>query len=208
MIQYREWYACVEGQHNVGLKLSVEEVADGIMLREREDRSHTGKSLIKYAELDPSCFANIGGPTHAERFAKRGLLPAWTLARNQRTNRDGRLGGWDMVRYRLTGEDGRPMLYFFDTCPHTIRTIPALQHDAGKPEDIDTESEDHSADCLRYACMSRPYIARGASLPEQELGPYAIDDQDMPVMRVNLEPLFRAEERKSRRVSLSHRRIH
>jgi hypothetical protein len=205
MIMYREWYGCVEGQHNVGLKLTVEEVADGIMLREKDDiNPATRKSLIKYAELDPSCFANIGGPTHAERFAMRGLIPAWTPARNQRTNRDGRLGGWDMVRHRLKGEDGHPMI---DLCPHMIRTLPALQHDAGKPEDLDGESEDHLADCLRYGAMSRPYIARGASLPSQELGPYASGDEDMPVMRVNLEPLFRAEERRSKRLSLSRGRI-
>jgi hypothetical protein len=36
--------------------------------------------------------------------------------------------------------------------------LPALQHDINRPEDIDTEGEDHAADALRYACMSRPYI--------------------------------------------------
>jgi len=35
--------------------------------------------------------------------------------------------------------------------------VPALQHDADRPEDIDTASEDHVADEVRYACMSRPY---------------------------------------------------
>jgi hypothetical protein len=178
------------------------------MLREREDiNPTTRKSLIKYAELDPSCFANIGGPTHAERFAMRGLIPAWTPARNQRTNRDGRLGGWDMVRQRLKGEDGRSFVYFFDTCPHMIRTWPAAQHDPGRPEHLDTEGEDHCCDLLRCASMSRAWIGRGASLPEQELGPYAIGDEDMPVMRVNLEPLFKAEERRSKRLSLSRGRI-
>ena len=50
------------------------------------------------------------------------------------------------------------MLYFFSTCIHTIRTLPALQHDDAKPEDVDTEAEDHAADETRYACMSRPYV--------------------------------------------------
>jgi hypothetical protein len=32
-----------------------------------------------------------------------------------------------------------------------------MQHDAKRPEDVDTDGEDHAADELRYACMSRPY---------------------------------------------------
>jgi hypothetical protein len=39
-----------------------------------------------------------------------------------------------------------------------IRTLPALQHDEKRLEDIDTEGEDHAGDELRYACMSRPYM--------------------------------------------------
>lgn len=50
------------------------------------------------------------------------------------------------------------MIYFFSTCRDTIRTLPALQHDQTKAEDVDTESEDHAPDEVRYACMSRPYV--------------------------------------------------
>jgi hypothetical protein len=49
------------------------------------------------------------------------------------------------------------MLFVFSTCRDTIRTLPALQHDPDRPEDLDTASEDHAADEARYACMSRPY---------------------------------------------------
>ena len=40
----------------------------------------------------------------------------------------------------------------------SIRTIPALQHDPARPEDVNTESEDHAGDEWRYACMSRPFV--------------------------------------------------
>lgn len=50
------------------------------------------------------------------------------------------------------------MIYFFSTCRDSIRTLPALQHDSDRPEDVDSESEDHAPDEIRYACMSRPYI--------------------------------------------------
>jgi hypothetical protein len=41
-----------------------------------------------------------------------------------------------------------------------IRTLPSAQHDPDRPEDLDTSGEDHALDDARYACMSRPYIAR------------------------------------------------
>ena len=50
------------------------------------------------------------------------------------------------------------MIYCFSTCKDSIRTIPMLQHDKDRAEDLDTESEDHAADEWRYACMSRPYV--------------------------------------------------
>ena len=52
------------------------------------------------------------------------------------------------------------MLFVFSTCRQLIRTLPVMQHDLNNPEDLDSDMEDHIADELRYACMSRPYRAR------------------------------------------------
>ena len=79
------------------------------------------------------------------------------------------MGGWDQVRMRLIGDDGRPMMYFFSTCRDSIRTLPALQHDADKPEDVDTEQEDHAPDEIRYACMSRPYMRQSPQRPDVKI---------------------------------------
>jgi hypothetical protein len=80
------------------------------------------------------------------------------------------MGGWDQLRARLVGQDGKPMIYCFSTHADSIRTIPALQHDPARPEDVNTESEDHAADEWRYACMSRPFVrvpaARTRSVPD------------------------------------------
>ena len=48
------------------------------------------------------------------------------------------------------------MLYVFETCPHFIRTVPALIYDESDPEDVDTAGEDHVYDELRYVCMKNP----------------------------------------------------
>jgi hypothetical protein len=72
-----------------------------------------------------------------------------------------RIAGWMQVHYRLAfDENGFPMMYVFENCKAFIRTIPALQYDDHKVEDLDTDGEDHVADEVRYFCMSRPIKPR------------------------------------------------
>jgi hypothetical protein len=124
--------------------------------------------------LDPSAFAEDGGPSIAERINRvltsdpKVQHATFRPADNKRVSRGthvgaGQISGWDQMRGRLHGDaDGRPMLVTFNTCTDSIRTIPVLQHDPDKPEDLDTEAEDHAADEWRYACMSRPYLIEKA----------------------------------------------
>jgi len=59
-----------------------------------------------------------------------------------------------MIRQMLgaakRGDLESPHLYFFDLAQHHIRTLPVMQRDKKKPEDIDTDLEDHAMDSLRY----------------------------------------------------------
>jgi hypothetical protein len=148
LVRYREWYGS-PGKPNVGLRLTAEEVADGIKLRE------AGEGDI-YGVLDPAAFAQDGGPSIAERMAARGVY--FRPADNKRVGQRGMMGGWDMMRARIAGQDGSPMLYVFNTCRDFLRTVPVLQHDPKRAEDLDTDAEDHVADEARYACMSRPWV--------------------------------------------------
>jgi len=150
LVFYREWYGMKPGEPNVGLRLTAEEVADGIREREASEPRPIG------GVADPAMFSQDGGPSIAERMALRGV--SLRPADNARVSRQGAMGGWDQVRARLKGEDGKPGVFLFSTCTHLIRTLPALQHDADRPEDVDTESEDHGPDAARYACMARPYV--------------------------------------------------
>ena len=52
------------------------------------------------------------------------------------------------------------MLVVFDTRPDFIRTVPVLQHDRMRLEDLDTTAEDHIADEIRYACLTRPLLPK------------------------------------------------
>ena len=159
LVKYREWYGMKPNEPNVGLKLYAEVVGEGIVSRE------TGET-ISYGVLDPSAFDNSGGPSIAERILNgSGGKVGFGRADNTRVGKRGAMSGWDQLRARLVGEDGRPMIYFFDTCRDTIRTLPALPHDENRPEDVDTEAEDHAGDETRYACMSRPYLRLEAPPP-------------------------------------------
>lgn len=161
MIRYREWYG-------KGEKLTAEEVAAGIIERDNGDK-------IDYSVLDPSAFAQDGGPSIAERMGN--LKVEFHRADNKRVSREGAMGGWDQMRSRLKGDaDGNPMVVCFNICRDSIRTIPVLQHDQGKAEDLDTAAEDHAADEWRYGCMSRPWIRDGAKSTTPMRGPITIDE--------------------------------
>lgn len=147
LIRYREWYgASAPGK---GLKLTTEELARGIIERDAGDK-------ITYSVADPAIFAEDGGPSRAEIFARNKVI--FRRADNKRVSGNGAMGGWDEMRQRLKGQDGVPMLYVFETCKEFIRTVPSLPHDPKRMEDIDTSAEDHIADEARYACMSRPWV--------------------------------------------------
>lgn len=178
MVRYREWYGVQRdgtGQiiPNAGLKLFAEKVADGIKERTAEEK-------MDYGVLDPSCFAENGGPSIASRMLDRGVL--FSPADNKRVRQAGAMGGWDQMRGRLAGEDlgepvgARPMIYTFDCCTDSIRTIPALQHDKTRMEDLDSSMEDHAADDWRYACMSRPYVKTSPSEEKTQKDAYGLGD--------------------------------
>ena len=162
IIRYREWYGCEPGKPNKGLKLTAEQVGKGLAQRETEK--------VGLGVLDPAAFAEDGGPSIASRItAGSGEKKIFFRgADNKRVSQRGAMGGWDMMRQRLVGTtidedgkpdpEGRPMIFCFSKCADSIRTIPMLQHDEARPEDLNTDMEDHAADDWRYACMSRPWV--------------------------------------------------
>lgn len=158
IIRYREWYGA--SAPNVGVRMEAEQIAEGILGREK-------KGETSFGVADTAIFSQEGraygytGPTIAERMAKAGVI--WRPADKSRNQ------GWDQMRGRLRGDgDGNPMLVVFDTCADFIRTVPVLQHDQMKPEDVDTDSEDHIGDEARYGCMARPWV-RAAPQPERPI---------------------------------------
>lgn len=148
---YREWYGA--SSPGVGLKMPAEAVGAAIAARTPEKLQ--GTCPIDWV-ADPAVFTEDGGPSIAERMS----LP-FRRADNARVSRHGHVGGWDQVRSRIEER----MVYFFDTCQDSIRTIPLLQHDRNNPEDVDTDSDDHLADAARYVMMARPFTRSAPKTP-------------------------------------------
>ena len=69
-----------------------------------------------------------------------------------------RVAGKNEIHRRLQVDEftEKPRLVFFNNCTEIISQLPAIPLDKKNPEDIDTHSEDHLYDALRYGIMSRP----------------------------------------------------
>lgn len=192
LVRYREWYGW-NGNPNEGCRATAEEVGAGICERDGGEPVSNGGSV-----LDPSAFAQDGGPSIAERIsvgsrdANGRPLVIFRRADNKRVAGKGPWGGWDQVRARLKGDGERPAIYFMDNCVHAIRTLPALQHDELHPEDVDTEGEDHAPDEIRYACMSRPYLRKDVPKQEPTFGSIPIGDVPQPRSHgITIEQMWR-----------------
>jgi hypothetical protein len=151
-IVYRiaEYYGC-NGTPNEGVKHHPPQVFADIHRIETEHPLLKGRNIIGYA--DPAIWDAEIGESIADTAARHQVFF------NRGDNK--RIPGWMQVHYRLAfDEDGYPMMYIFNTCKDFIRTIPMLQYDEHKPEDLDTDGEDHIADETRYFCMSRPISPR------------------------------------------------
>lgn len=142
LIRYKEWYGW-NGKPNEGKRLEVEDVAQGIKQR------CAGRRLA-YIAADPSIWKVDGGPSHAERMLKHGVV--------LRKSDNAREQGYLEVRQRIAGDEDGPMLLATKNCHDGFwRTMPDTVMDEDHPEDVDTDQEDHCYDDVRYACMSRPW---------------------------------------------------
>lgn len=142
-----ELYGCT-GEPNTGVKWTPDEQFKRAAEIEREHPWLKGRRITD-GIADPSIWDTSRGESIAETASKYGLY--FTPGDNSR------IQGLMQCHYRLQfSEHGYPRFYCFSNCKEFIRTLPLLQYDELKPEDIDTDGEDHIADEWRYVCMSRP----------------------------------------------------
>ena len=146
LYRIRELYGCT-GTPNEGVRWEPSEIACRIKEIEREDINLKGRYINGIA--DPSIFDESRGESVAAMMERSGVY--FEKADNTR------IAGKMQLHNRLAFDDkGIPMLYIFSTCKHFIRTVPALVYSEVDVEDIDTATEDHIYDEVRYIAMENP----------------------------------------------------
>lgn len=161
-----ELYGCTEDA-NTGVKWEPGRIFREIARIEREHRWLKGKQILGVA--DPSIWDGSRGESVADQASKEGIYFQPGI--------NDRIPGWMQVHYRLAfDEGGYPMMQVFRTCKAFIRTMPLLMYSETRPEDLDTDGEDHVADEVRYMCMARPIKPVMAAPAEKK--PYNPLDDD------------------------------
>jgi hypothetical protein len=97
------------------------------------------------------------GTTIANQYSREGI--------SLRPASMDRVNGWAAVMQQLGDPDAkiRPKLFIHQRCGRLVETLPALQHDPNRPEDVlkvdadeDGVGGDDCADCLRYLVATKP----------------------------------------------------
>lgn len=147
LLRIAEWYGWDERTPNVGLRMTDREIALGIVEREKilgiRQRVRPGPADSQIFQLD----------TDGKSIAA--TMKAHDVGFTEADKRPGsRATGWkrihDMMKARATMDPEAPWIAAFDTCRQWARTVPTLPRDSRKPDDVDTNAEDHCGDETRY----------------------------------------------------------
>lgn len=163
--RYKEWYGCKPRQANVGLELTPVQIRDGIIQRLHEEDEN---NLYVDAVADPAIFDKSRGESVADQMGPKDNHRGIVFHRGDNTRLAGKMQMHERLRF---DPEGKPMMYIFNTCKDWIRTVPNLPYSLRKPEDVDTEAEDHAFDETKYFLMDRP-IAPTKKPPRK---PYVYD---------------------------------
>lgn len=160
LILYKEWYGCKPRQANVGLELTPVQISDGILDRETEEYND---NIYISRVADPAIFDKSRGDSVADQMAPgylgrhRGVI----FSKGDHSRIPGKMQVHERLRF---DSQGRPLFQVFSTCTEWIRTVPTLPYSTKKPEDVDSDAEDHCYDMTRYVFQDHP-IATPSKVP-------------------------------------------
>jgi hypothetical protein len=153
VMEYYIW----SGKENEGARLDAEDIACEIKRREVERfgsrRRISGvadTSLWNASEINQNlCMADIF-ERHKVFFEKADKSP------------NSRITGWQIMRSLFFGtkpdasglREKKGLFVFKGECPQFDRTVPTLPRDTHKPDDCDSDAEDHAGDACRYRVLA------------------------------------------------------
>lgn len=154
LFRVAEWYGW-NGNSNEGLRMTATDIALAILEREK-DWGLTGR--VRTGPADSSIFDSFEpGKSIAGDMQKVGLR--WDPADKGPGSRK---QGWEQIREWLRGAlppPGGPRevpgLFVSSRCDQFLRTVPVLPRSDKDLDDVDTDSEDHVGDELRYRLRAK-----------------------------------------------------
>lgn len=148
------------GKPNQGCRMLASEVAREIIRAEKQFGFH---QRVKPGPADSAIYTRENGNCIADDMLRAGVK--WERADKSPGSR---IHGWETMRRMLHAANQHmpeePGFWVFESCTHTIRTLPVAPRDERKMDDIDSDYEDHLADCLRYRLTSKSRIAKSREL--------------------------------------------
>jgi hypothetical protein len=153
--EYYGW----NGKPNQGSRMTNAEIARNV----RERDLAMGR-IVHPGPADNAIYDVREGTSIADDMARAPNYIRWTKSDKSPGSR---VNGWEVIRKLLKQAiDGElPGLYVFDTCRHTIRTLPTLPRHASIDGDLDSESEDHIVDVIRYRVSKKTKVMQVQGLP-------------------------------------------
>lgn len=155
LVVIHEWYGA-KPDTDEGLKMPARDIAAGILAMERD--LVTGNWIAAMPAPGPadnsiSAVNQPGTPTIAGEMASAGVY--WTESDKASGTRK---NGLDLIRARLAeaAKDmpEQPALYVMNHCNNALAHWPVLPRDPKKPDDVDSDAEDHDYDVLRYRVLA------------------------------------------------------
>lgn len=167
LFRIAEWYG-TSGKPNQGLTMLANDITAGIIEREIIMGIH---NRVVPGPADNSIHDVQNGNSIAADMLKSvringSVYSGISWARCDKSP-GSRKAGWEKCRIYLNkalipshGPREDPGLYIFDNCTYCLDLFPTLPRDEKDPDDVDTDSEDHIGDEIRYRVLA---AALGAS---------------------------------------------
>lgn len=141
LIRIDEWYGYT-GNPDEGLDMDDRDIAKKIV----EHEKLMGWD-VEDGPADPMIFNETNGGCIADFYTAEGIY--WVAA-----DKGVRVTGWKQVKALLSESlkehPENPCMYIFDVCVEWRRTVPTAVRSKTNIDDIDTDSEDHICDEMRY----------------------------------------------------------
>ena len=153
IVRFWEWYGTKTPGSNEGLKLGSDDIAKGIL--ERERLLMQGGWIKTVPEPGPADNQIRNVQDSATETIEKKMSDAGVRWTPSDKSKGSRKMGLQLLRDRLDntlkGEGGG--IVWMECCRHSIDIVPNLPRDEKDPDDVDTTSEDHIYDDTRYKVL-------------------------------------------------------